>query len=114
MGIIKTIPTREPGTILRSDRGRWTYEDLQQIGETQDPYEIIEGVLYKPPSAHVLHHQSAVGNLYFLLRSWADDHDAGEVFLSPADVKLTCLPGAASSLTWPASMQLARKSTPSC
>ena len=86
MGMIKTIPTDEPGTILRSDRGRWTYDDLQQIGETQDRYEIIDGVLYMSPSPHIRRHQSTVGNLYFLLRNWADDNDAGEVFLSPADV----------------------------
>lgn len=31
--MIKTIPTRESGTILCSDRGRWTYGDLQELGE---------------------------------------------------------------------------------
>lgn len=85
MPTIKTLPGgRAP--ILRSDRERWTYDDLRAMPETHDRYEIIDGVLYTSPSGHVMRHQGAVGNLYLMLANWVQEHDLGRVFVSPADV----------------------------
>ncbi len=85
MPMIKTLPGgRAP--VLRSDRERWTYDDLRAMPETHDRYEIIDGVLYTSPSGHVMRHQGAVGNLHFLLRQWVQEHGLGRVFVSPADV----------------------------
>jgi Uma2 family endonuclease len=83
---IKTVPSNRPGKILRSDRKRWTYEDLRRMPESQERNEIIDGVLHMSPSAHVRRHQRVVGNLYALLRPFVEARGLGEVFISPADV----------------------------
>lgn len=84
--MIKTFPTDKPGRIFRSDRRRWTYDDLREMPETMDRYEIIDGVLYMSPSAHVLRHQHTVGKLFLAFGNWVAAHDLGEVFVAPADV----------------------------
>lgn len=86
INMIKTIPTKEPGTILRSDRKRWTYADLQRMPETQEHLEIIDGVLYMAPSPHANRHQITVGNLFRALADYADETGAGRVYVSPVDV----------------------------
>ncbi|QXD16436.1 Uma2 family endonuclease [Rhodocaloribacter litoris] len=83
--MIKTIPGAE-GPILRLSRHRWTYADLQAMGETMERYEIIDGVLYMSPSAHVRRHQQVVTHLLFVLKSWVSARNLGEVFTAPADV----------------------------
>ncbi len=85
--MIKTIPTKEPGTIFRSDRKRWTYDDLwEAFGETLEHIEIIDGVLYMAPSPHANRHQRTIGNLFRLLDDYVTARDLGRVYLSPADV----------------------------
>ncbi len=84
--MIKTIPTDQPGTMLRSDRRRWTYDDLREMPETMDRYEIIDGVLFMSPSAHVRRHQTVVGNLHLAFSNWVLEHALGRVFIAPADV----------------------------
>ena len=84
--MIKTLTTEKSGKILRLGRKRWTYDDLCRMPESMDRLEIIDGVLYMSPSAHVLRHQNAVSNLLYELTRWAREHGAGKVFTAPADV----------------------------
>ncbi len=85
--MIKTIPTKEPGTIFRSDRKRWTYDDLWKVfGETLEHIEIIDGVLYMAPSPHVNRHQRTLFQIARLLDDYVTARDLGRVYLSPADV----------------------------
>ena len=84
--MIKSVLADQPGRILRLSRRRWTYDDLCEMPETMDRYEIIGGVLYRSPSAHVLRHQRTVGNLFLVFGNWVKEHDLGEVFVAPADV----------------------------
>ena len=84
--MIKTVLADQPGHILRLSRRRWTYDHLLKMPETMDRYEIIEGVLYMSPSAHVLRHQRAVGSLFLAFGNWVKGRDLGEVFVAPADV----------------------------
>ncbi|HET6567019.1 MAG TPA: Uma2 family endonuclease [Rhodothermales bacterium] len=86
--MISSIPGK-PGSILRLGRRRWTYDDLREMPESMERMEIIDGELYMSPSAHVMRHQNAVGNLFFAFRSWVEAHDLGKVFVAPADVVLS-------------------------
>ena len=87
--MIKSVLADQPGRILRLSQRRWTYDDLREMPETMERYEIIDGVLYMSPSAHVLRHQVTVGNLHFVLSGWVREHDLGKVYLSPADVVIS-------------------------
>ncbi|NBC17308.1 MAG: Uma2 family endonuclease [Bacteroidetes bacterium] len=89
--MIKSLPGADMKTdaIVRLDRRAWTYDDLREMPETMDRYEIIDGTLYMSPSANVWRHQRAAGNLYMMLRHWLDAHDWGEVYFAPADVVMT-------------------------
>ena len=87
--MIKSVLADQPGRILRLSRRRWTYDDLREMPETMERYEIIDGVLYMSPSAHVLRHQRVVSRLNRLLGNWVEEHDLGEVFVAPADVVIS-------------------------
>ena len=64
---------------------RLTYDDLLKMPDDGKRYEIIDGELFVNASP-VVRHQRIVGNLYFVLRSWLEEHGGGEVFGSPVDV----------------------------
>ena len=55
--------------------------------ETNRPAELVYGVVREPP-APLYGHQKAVGQLFYLLKMHVEQHDLGEVCVSPIDVVL--------------------------
>ncbi len=64
-----------------------TYDDLQDMPDDGQRYEIIGGELVVNP-APTGGHQRVLGRLYRLLDDFARQTNAGEVFLAPFDVLL--------------------------
>ncbi|MGH7955800.1 MAG: Uma2 family endonuclease [Opitutaceae bacterium] len=52
-------------------------------------YQLVEGDLYLMSPAPNLFHQDIAGNVYRLLRTRAEKHHLGRVFIAPADVYLS-------------------------
>ena len=50
-------------------------------------FQLIEGDLYMSPSPSFFH-QSIIGNLYHILRSYLVDHPIGKAQIAPSDVEL--------------------------
>ncbi len=69
-------------------RHRWTYDALQSLPESLDHVEIHDGNLVMSASPHLVRHQTAVGNIYYVLRTFAAAQQLGCVFVAPADVVL--------------------------
>jgi Uma2 family endonuclease len=63
---------------------RLTYDDFVKLPDDGKRYEIIDGELFVNASP-VPRHQAVVGNIYFALRAWFEEH-GGEVFVAPLDV----------------------------
>ncbi|MEO7084803.1 MAG: Uma2 family endonuclease [Gemmatimonadaceae bacterium] len=64
---------------------QWTVDDLLDLPDDGNRYEIIDGELFVTP-APAWRHQEAVGALYSRLRGYADQQRIGHVFAAPADV----------------------------
>jgi Uma2 family endonuclease len=62
-----------------------TYEDLRRMPDDGKRYELIDGEVFMTPAPRT-RHQLTVGNIYFALRSFVDEHGQGQVFLAPTDV----------------------------
>lgn len=62
-----------------------TYRDLQAMPNDGKRYELIDGEVYMTPSPS-RKHQQALGNIYFAVRAFAEERDAGEVYFAPFDV----------------------------
>jgi len=64
----------------------YTFADLKETPDDGRRYEILEGDLFvtPPPS---MDHQGTVGNIFYLLRMFADAH-GGRVFTGPVAVRL--------------------------
>src|SRR6478672_9953454 len=65
-----------------------TYDDLRQMPDDRNRYEIINGVLFVSPSPNRAHQQLSV-RLFRLLDAFAVRHGCGEVYYAPVDVRLT-------------------------
>jgi len=65
-----------------------TYQDLQDLPEDRNRYEIYEGEL-AVTAAPTPRHQAVVRRLLVLLDGYVSAHDLGEVFDAPIDVKLS-------------------------
>ena len=65
-----------------------TYQDLQDLPEDRNRYEIFEGEL-EVTAAPTPRHQTVVRRLLVLLDGYISAHDLGEVFDAPLDVKLS-------------------------
>lgn len=65
-----------------------TYEDLVEIPNDRNRYEIVEGEL-QVTAAPNISHQATSGNLYFLLSGYVRRHDLGTVLTAPCDVYLS-------------------------
>ncbi len=72
--------------IIRENTKEWTYDDLRDLPESHDQIEILDGVLYMSPSAHMRHHQRVISKLFGKLHNWADGQGAGEVYTAATDV----------------------------
>ena len=66
----------------------WTYEDYCAIPDDGYRYEVIEGELYVAPAPDVAH-QRIIVRLLLILAPFVEEHDLGEVLLSPTDVLLS-------------------------
>ena len=69
-------------------RVKLTYDDFVLFPDDGLRHELIDGEHHVTPSPNNKH-QRVVGNLYFLIRSWLEQHRVGEIFLAPFDVVLT-------------------------
>ena len=77
-----SIPMRIPeGKIVL------TYEDYVQLPNDGNRYEILEGELAVTPAPST-RHQTASGNLFFLLTQHTREKDLGKLFNAPIDLIL--------------------------
>ena len=70
---------------MTTETRRMTYEEYLEESEIKGRYDIVDGVLIKAPSP-TKEHQEILGQLYYLLRQFLDDHRLGRVFIAPLDV----------------------------
>lgn len=82
----------------------WTRAEFDALPEDGRRYELIDGVLFangvevpghdlaalapEMTPAPSWRHQTAVGQLFMLLRSYADAHRVGQVLVAPLDIEL--------------------------
>jgi Uma2 family endonuclease len=71
-----------------SPRVKLTYDDFLLFPDDGRRHELIDGEHYVTPSPNTKH-QAVSGNLFFLIRSWLEQHPAGRVFYAPFDVVFT-------------------------
>jgi Uma2 family endonuclease len=78
------------GEAMKSDRARvrLTYDDFLLFPDDGKRHELIDGEHYVTPSPNI-RHQTILGNLYFLMRAWLEQHPVGRVFMAPLDVVFT-------------------------
>jgi len=62
-----------------------TYDDFLLFPDDGQRHELIDGEHYVTPSP-ILRHQQISGDLYFLLRSFLENHPIGQVLYAPLDV----------------------------
>jgi Uma2 family endonuclease len=62
-----------------------TYDDFLLFPDDGQRHELIDGEHYVTPSPNQIH-QIIVGNLYFALRGYLEEHPIGQAFLAPFDV----------------------------
>jgi Uma2 family endonuclease len=62
-----------------------TYDDFLLFPDDGQRHELIDGEHFVTPSPYQIH-QIIVGNLYFAIRVYLEEHPIGQVFLSPFDV----------------------------
>ena len=66
-------------------RVKLTYDDFLQFPDDGKRHELIDGEHYVTPSPNQIH-QIIVGNLYFAIRGYLEEHPIGQAFLAPFDV----------------------------
>ena len=69
-------------------RVKLTYDDFLLFPDDGKRHELIDGEHYVTPSPNI-RHQTILGNLYFLIRTWLEQHPVGRVFMAPLDVVFT-------------------------
>jgi Uma2 family endonuclease len=75
-------------TMSETAKKCWTYDDLLQLPDDGNRYEIIDGELYVTPSP-LTRHQKVLGILHHLLMTHLDSHPVGECYIAPLDVILS-------------------------
>jgi Uma2 family endonuclease len=63
----------------------WTVEDLHDLPEDGNRYEVIDGELFVTP-APSLRHQEAIAELHVILRDYLSLERVGHAFFAPVDV----------------------------
>jgi Uma2 family endonuclease len=63
----------------------WTVDDLADLPDDGNRYEVIDGELLVTPSP-ALTHQAAVGELYLIVAPYVATQKIGFTFVAPADV----------------------------
>ena len=69
-------------------RSQWTADDLLDMPDDGQRYEVIDGELFVTP-APSLNHQAALGTLYVRLVEYLNSEHVGYVFFSPADIRFS-------------------------
>ena len=69
-------------------RVKLTYDDFLLFPDDGKRHELIDGEHYVTPSPNTKH-QTVLGNLHFLIRTWLARHPVGRVFFAPFDVVFT-------------------------
>ena len=69
-------------------RVKLTYDDFLLFPDDGKRHELIDGEHYVTPSPNTKH-QAISGNLYFMIRSWLEQHPTGRIFYAPFDVVFT-------------------------
>src|SRR5438132_3167530 len=82
-GIMSVMPEREAAQ--RHSGVKLTYDDFVLFPDDGKRHELIDGEHYVTPSPNTKH-QRLVGNFYWLIRAYLEDHRIGEIFLAPYDV----------------------------
>ena len=70
---------------MTTETRRMTYEEYLEGPEIKQRYDIVDGVLITAPSP-TRKHQEILGQPYFLMRQFLDEHRLGTVFIAPLDV----------------------------
>jgi len=63
----------------------WTVDDLADLPDDGQRYEIIDGELFVTP-APSLRHQEAIAELHVLLRAYLSRERVGHAYFAPADI----------------------------
>ena len=85
---VEAIPAAAPATPSNGPaQGKWTYEDYLTLPDDGNRYEVIDGVLYAAP-APTPPHQRRLLRLAVRLVKFIDEHQLGELFISPIDLLL--------------------------
>ena len=66
-------------------RRQWTVDDLQDLPDDGQRYEVIDGELFVTPAPALLH-QRALGVLHRLIADYLDREPIGYVYFAPVDV----------------------------
>ena len=77
------MPLHVPSRESRS----WTVQDLDELPDDGNRYEIIDGALYVTP-APSMSHQRAVRLILSPLSAYVELHGIGEVFYAPTDLEV--------------------------
>jgi Uma2 family endonuclease len=64
---------------------QWTFEDLEDLPDDGNRYEIIDGELFVTP-APTWRHQEAVSELHFVLKTYLERQRVAHAYEAPADV----------------------------
>jgi Uma2 family endonuclease len=69
---------------MQTLKRRWTVEDLEDLPNDGNRFEVIDGELFVSP-APSLDHQRAVGRLFMILSQYLVAQPVGEIFCAPVD-----------------------------
>jgi Uma2 family endonuclease len=85
---VATIPySVQPVVQEWPPQGEWTYDDYARLPNDGWKYEVMRGELYMSPAPSPLH-QRTVLRLSTEMGQFVEQHQMGEVFISPIDVIL--------------------------
>jgi Uma2 family endonuclease len=70
---------------MPSFKRQWTVDDLQDLPDDGNRYEVIDGALFVTP-APSWKHQEAAAEIYAILRSYLRRERVGHAYIAPADV----------------------------
>ena len=73
---------------MHASRREWTADDLLDMPDDGQRYEVIDGELFVTP-APALRHQAALGVLHTRLVEYLRRERVGYVFFSPADIRFS-------------------------
>jgi Uma2 family endonuclease len=78
---------KEPTVESGHSTTKLTYEDYVRFPDDGLRHEIIDGEHYVTPSPS-MRHQRILGNFFYLIRAYLEDHPLGDVFFAPFDALL--------------------------